>query len=132
MVLVDEAPVTAHLDGVVTLAPAEVVNDVVNRDVGSGTAGFCGGVGQEAEVDVVAFTLPTADESLANIAVADVVDHAGVDAPGFADREAFTVVFENARSGLAGELLGGVDEVVLEVSAGEDAVPVGENVIDAA
>ena len=50
----DEAPVAANFDGVLSFAPTEVVDDVVDGDADDGAASLGGRGVEEAEVDIVA------------------------------------------------------------------------------
>jgi hypothetical protein len=94
-VLMNEPPVAAKFQGVLTFGPAEVVNNVVDRDPGDGGAGLRGLIGQEAEVDIISGAGAVRAVSRAEVAVANVIHQTVGEDPGIAENHAFGVVLED-------------------------------------
>ena len=125
-----EAPVSAQLDVVLALAPVQVVDDVVYGVADDGVAGFGGGGGDEAEVDVIADADTGFAVALPDIAVAEVIDERLGESPGVTNGNSLGVVDQRRGRTLAGELLYRAGGVLLEVAADEDALTAGGVVVE--
>src|SRR5579875_227608 len=108
-----------------TLGEGEVFDDVIGGYADVGCTGFRAGISQEAEVYVVAGTEAGLAVSLADVAVAQVVDERWRDRPGIAEDHALRVVNEDGGGRLSGKLLGAGEGVFLEAAPPEDVVLAG-------
>ncbi len=122
MILMNQPPVAAHLDAVLALAPAQVVDNVVDRHAEDGRARLGRGVGQIPEIDIIARPHAQPAVALPHIAIANVVHHVRGDRPRIAPGDALAVVFKNILRPLAGKLLRVVGDVLLQIAADKEPV----------
>src|SRR6266567_8942870 len=119
VVLVNQAPVAAHLDCVVPLTPTQIIDDIVHWHAGDGGPRLGRRRRHEPESDVIALSDAALAEALSHISISDVIDDARGNGPGVADRKSLTVVFERRRGWLAWELLRAPSNVFLQVATNE-------------
>src|ERR1700722_5253064 len=130
MVLMNQTPVSSDLDGMLSLCPVEVVDDVVQRNAGNGGAGFCGCLRHESEVDVVAGPYTDVAEPLTDITIPDVVNEVRPDRPGIAGGKPFAVVLDYVCGTLSGELFRVVGDVLLEIAANENPMLIVGRIVE--
>ena len=101
-VIVDQPPIAAKSQGMASLRPGQVIDDVVDRDADHGRArhviGIGGGVVDEAKEGVVSLAGTAIAISLAYVAIANVIHDMRSDRPGLTRRDSFAVVSQGART----------------------------------
>ncbi len=130
-VLMDESPVPANLDVVLSFRPVEIVDDVAYRHADDGAARLCRRCIDKSEIDIVTAADATLTVSLANVPVANVVDHRWRDRPSIAKRHAFGVVDERIGGALSRKLFQPPRRILLQVAAAKDAMLRGRNPVNA-
>ena len=89
----DQPPVAAELKRVLPFGPTQIVDDVIDRDAGDRRASFRSRSVVETEIYIFPRPNATGAESLADIAVAKIIDEVRRDRPRFAGSDALAVIF---------------------------------------
>src|SRR5215470_5117877 len=127
----DKPPVSAKLERMLAFGPAQVVYDVIHRHAVDRFSGLIRQRIDEAEICVLTSAPAAQTVTLANVAIAQVVDKIRSEYVCVAGRNALRVVNLRVRRWLAWELLDSTKCVFLEVAAHEDALLLVGGVINA-
>ena len=126
----NQAPVAAELERVFALGPTEVIDDIIHGDAGNCGPSFCRGVIQEAEIHVVTRPNSPLGKALPDVSVTDIINQVWGDRPGVTRGQSFAIVLRDVPRPLSRKLLHIVRNILLEITANEDAVLVGGNEVD--
>src|SRR5580698_197566 len=115
-----------------SLVPAQVIDDVIYRHAGYRRPRLGRGSRKETKIHIVASSSPVAAEALPDVSVANIVDQVRSNRPGIAACNSLGIVLAQVLRRLPRKLyrIARASVVLLQVSPHKDSVLVGGYVVD--